>query len=299
MKNEDANISDEAERYLQGLMSVEERLDFENRTKSDPFVSKILEKQRAINALMVEAGLAEIRSMLQIDLAKNNTKNNKRNWLGGVFLILVLSGVGYYYIEQNLLKVNSSIVADSIGKREINRNEEEDTNYTKRMIEKPEPSVFENEKTVIEENNSANIFVNENEEKGEKLEQVVLNQNPLAVTRNQENELKETNLIVKDKTDIKVHDNGILKKINCNPLEKETFSPSSENAYQLLFEKTELSEIIIYDKKMQEIRIFKSGDVLDWDGRNKDGQMVETGLYKIEVRYSNGEICLFNLTVFN
>jgi len=83
----------------------------------------------------------------------------------------------------------------------------------------------------------------------------------------------------------------------CLVIEKERFSPEVDQEYTWPIVLEAVVSIKIYNKQMQEIRNYSTHST-SWDGRNREGQLVDTGLYKIEIVYKSGERCLFNLTVF-
>ncbi len=106
-------------------------------------------------------------------------------------------------------------------------------------------------------------------------------------------------LLIRNTDGCLVKDESIrITQTYCLVIEKEKFSPEIEQEYKFPIVFDDVVSIKIVNKQMQEIR-FLNSNVESWDGRNKEGQLVETGLYKIEVLYNNGERCLFNLTVFN
>ncbi len=303
------DILDAAERYVQGNMSGKEKTDFENRMNSESAIFELVEKQRAIHHLMIEAGLNDIRQLLKNDLSTNTVKNTANGkWIGGAVIVAIVA-TGLYFVSQH--KKNELLTNNDqfgVSKEHIITNIANDTQVVAIATETPVLSTSILDVTVEKKSPIALIDVPTIYTDSENKKEENSSSKKVVVSTNSTTNLEHSNQLesAKHKGTTNTNEPKIIVteevqeiKMNCINLEKETFNPSSEDAYVFSFDSKESAEIILYDKKMQEIRFFKIGELKEWDGRNKEGQLVETGLYKIEVRYSNGKRCLFNLTVFN
>jgi hypothetical protein len=90
----------------------------------------------------------------------------------------------------------------------------------------------------------------------------------------------------------------IVPVSRCPETEKSTFSPTNEELFSLDLDKEIMAEVVIYNKSMQEMVRFKNTNELHWNGRSATQQLVPTGIYKVEIRYTSGENCYLNVTVF-
>ena len=363
MNIDDNDIIDKAEQYIQGGMSENETAEFENKLRTDSSLYELVEKQKAIHSILIEAGLADIRQLLKNDLSPTPAPTIGK-WIGGGIVIAALIGTGLYYLNQNdkqssstnkieptpsfTEKIISEITLNS--KESITQQKNSQTTKNNKetisSIDKKSeiistdapilsvPIVAEKtiepiqEKTIQPQLPDAKIAkIVENpclkflpsysiktipsivhQETGKII--VMTKETNLKFSIDNNNTSFATNfenlgtgkytLTIENSIGCKTQESNILVgKTYCLLLEKETFTLSGDNSYQLPNDSREPVEIRIYDKKMQEIKVLKIGDTPEWDGRNSNGQLVETGLYKIELRHSNGERCLFNLTVFN
>ena len=77
-----------------------------------------------------------------------------------------------------------------------------------------------------------------------------------------------------------------------------TFNSSQEANVEIPILVGQQADVVLYNKQMVQIANFQNVSELIWEGRNQAGSLVETGLYKVEIKYKSGEFCFLNLTVF-
>ena len=93
--------------YLYGNLSDKQKMEFDTKIKQDEVLRTMFEKQSAIHLLVVEAGLNDIRNLMQNDLSKASTKkkNSSVKWLGGGLLVVLgISVAGYLYNNREKVK---------------------------------------------------------------------------------------------------------------------------------------------------------------------------------------------------
>jgi len=108
MSNE-MDMLETIDQYLHGSMSETEKLDFNNRLKENETLLNMFEKQKAIQLLVVEAGLDDIRNLMRNDFSKTSEKkgNGSAKWLGGgLMVVLGISVAGYFYNNREKVDAN-------------------------------------------------------------------------------------------------------------------------------------------------------------------------------------------------
>jgi hypothetical protein len=93
---------------------------------------------------------------------------------------------------------------------------------------------------------------------------------------------------------------SIVKETNCITEYQKTFSPDLENPWQIPVLINEDASIVIKNKMGENVYIYhgKIGNEIYWNGQSSSGNDASTGVYKIFVTHSNGEDCVYSVTLF-
>jgi hypothetical protein len=359
MSDEITNRAEQIDRYVAGKLKGEEKAIFETNMAIDTDLVEAVEKQKAIHALLVESGLNDIRQLMKDDFKKEN-KTQKAKWIGGSFLLLAITGIGFYLVASlSSVKLQESSLAEK-GNAEAMQTipqENKTTNTTSQkerqqsgketaptlrkgqetVVTESDVTVLANEKNTVEEKQSSvtgkvetSATIHPSSVKANTCEEFKPNYSVKALPSLVRQETGRLTVTASDKTLTYALNNGKanfgsifdelgagvytlsirneegcvykdesikIAETYCMAHEKEKFSPEQDQEYQWPIIVEDIVAIKIVNKQFQEVRSYTSA-LSGWDGRNKEGQLVDTGLYKIEVLYNNGERCLFNLTVF-
>ncbi len=92
----------------------------------------------------------------------------------------------------------------------------------------------------------------------------------------------------------------IVKETNCISDYQRTFSPDLDSPWQIPVLTNENATIIIKNKAGENMYSFQGeiGNNTYWNGQNLGGNIAPIGVYKTIVSYSNGEDCVYSITLF-
>lgn len=107
------------DRYLKGLLSDEERILFEKQQNENPAFAEEVKLQTLINDLVLEKGLADIRTKVGEDLsnAKGGSWFKTSILFAGAFC-LIAAGATYYYSYYSKEEVSSNLKVTEEAKKE-------------------------------------------------------------------------------------------------------------------------------------------------------------------------------------
>lgn len=123
MNLENENTMDLVEKYIAGKMDKMESLHFESQMNSNPALLELVTQQSAIHALIIEAGLSDIRGMIKNDISKIKTRT-KTKWIAGSALVIIVTMAGLLYWTNKktegtdfIQKPNSTTKVNNIAKK--------------------------------------------------------------------------------------------------------------------------------------------------------------------------------------
>lgn len=92
--------------------------------------------------------------------------------------------------------------------------------------------------------------------------------------------------------------NIVLKSTYCDQQLNTTFNIINQEQYQIPILQGQFTDVMIYNSSMTPVMSFLNVSEAFWNGHSNSGNIVPMGVYKIEIKYKNGEICFVTLTVF-
>jgi hypothetical protein len=120
--NLDSNIYEKIDIYLEGKLSGEELIDFENELNINDSLRNMVETVKFTNELLLDFKLNELKNRINQDLKNLPTENNSnsKNYLKYFALVglVTLSGLGYLFLnksnESDKIQIKSKEVSNKI-----------------------------------------------------------------------------------------------------------------------------------------------------------------------------------------
>jgi hypothetical protein len=299
--NQQPDILEQIDLYLEGKLGAEEAKEFELRKNADKEFSDLVLRQKLSNEIIVGNRLNSLKVMMDHDFDSGKVSNKKGNfkwWITGLVIIAALFLIGINYINQ---KEKPMLIKDnSAGKETINP---ADVLSDKKQPFYPESKTTDSR---IRKKKGVNPGMDApfNELSPEVLKSEIFEKEAIPIS-DLKQELNNSDLDSKKTEADKISNHAAVPEkkpiveVKDEVSENEA-SGKKNNSYSFKPEFGEVFQIPVEAGKEAEIKIMNRGGSLlftqklygdhvnTWDGRNSHGGISPPGLYIYILEYTNG-----------